>query len=104
MAKNSRVSLSDRLKSNPMNELFKSTEEAPPAAVPEAQPERTHSADPELEGVLQPCRKTYILTEELSKAVGIYASMTGMDKSEIVRNAIAQYVPAEYLEMAKKSK
>lgn len=99
MTKNNRVSLSDRLKSNPMNELFKNTEELQAKNTPvEAAPE----TEPEAVGVAHACRKTYILTEELSRAVGIYASITGMDKSEIVRNAISQFVPGEYLEMAKK--
>lgn len=45
-------------------------------------------------------RQTYYITETLIEALRHMAYHKGMDKSEIVRKALSEYIPEEYIRMA----
>lgn len=46
-------------------------------------------------------RKTYHLDPSLIKALALFSLSSKRDKSEIVRAALAAYIPAKYQNMAK---
>jgi hypothetical protein len=46
-------------------------------------------------------RKTYHITQDLVDAIAIYSSFERKDKSEIVREALRNYIPEKYIKMTK---
>lgn len=50
----------------------------------------------------KPRRQTYYITELYIQAIEQMAFYEKMDKSEIVRNALEQYIPTKYINLAVK--
>lgn len=49
-------------------------------------------------------RQTYFLTEDIIQALAFKSVFDKMDKSEIVREALKQYIDSKYFEMATRDK
>lgn len=94
-----RISVNDRLnkekKQSPKDSLFKSTEQVEVTRQSKYKDEKEN--DPE---VFE--RKTYYISKELTDALMIYKAMEDKDISVIVRQALYEYIPEEYLEQARK--
>lgn len=79
-----RISMSDKLKKEnekeikPLDKLFKPTEKKE----------------------LKIERKTYYITEDLINALQLYKAYEDIDMSVIVREALYEYIPNEYIEKA----
>ncbi len=87
-----RISATDRLKKDKKESasdaLFQSTEEVGVKS-------RNKESNIELK------RQTYYVTEELMDALMMYKAFENKDISVIVREALYEYIPEEYLERAK---
>lgn len=87
-----RVSAADRVnkdkKESPSDSLFKSTE------APETKTEKSESTT-DLK------RQTYYVTEEIVDALMMYKAFEDKDISVIVREALYEYIPEEYLKKAR---
>jgi len=46
-------------------------------------------------------RQTYYITPVLIKALSLMAAFEGLDKSEIVRKSLQEFIPEKYLNQAK---
>lgn len=46
-------------------------------------------------------RQTYYLTNEIITALSLYSVYENMDKSQIVRKALKEFIPEEYFQKAK---
>ena len=96
-----RKSLNERENKRPIDNLFVPKEDGKKDTSNKGDNVTCKQTDTEVESYV---RKTHHLTQDIVDAIAIYSSFERKEKSEIVREALLNYIPEKYIKMARDMK